>query len=42
MQPGEAVAEGRRLPAWLARFVLTGILAGVGAVASMLFGFGHY
>ena len=37
--PPEEVAEGKRLPAWLARCVLTGILAGFGAVAGMLFGF---
>jgi hypothetical protein len=42
MPTGEVAAEAKRLPAWLARCVLTGILAGLGAVASMLYGFGRY
>jgi hypothetical protein len=35
----EEVVESGRLPAWLVRSVLTGILAGLGAAASLLFNF---
>lgn len=35
----EDAAVGKHLPAWLVRSVLTGVLAGLGAAASLLFGF---
>jgi hypothetical protein len=35
-------ADDARLPAWLARCLLTGILAGLGAAASLLYGFGRF
>jgi hypothetical protein len=34
----EAAAKNRRLPAWLAECMLTGLLAGLGGAVSMLWG----